>query len=57
MPHWMVRLRPILAASAPMGMYDTIAPAVATSRQVDAPPSPSPITASTYLVNHVVTPL
>ena len=57
MPHWIVRLRPIFAASAPMGMYETMAPAVATSRHVDAPPRPSPMTASTYLVNHVVTPL
>ena len=37
-----------------MGMYETIAPAVAMSRQVDAPPRPCPITTSTYVENHVV---
>ena len=34
-----------------------MAPAVATSRQVEAPPRPSPMTSATYRVNQVVTPL
>ena len=38
-----------------MGIYRS--PAVATSRQVDAPPRASPITSATYLENQVVTPL
>lgn len=57
MPPWIVRLRPIFEAIWPMGMYETMAPAVAMSRQVDAPPRPYPMTVSTYVENHVVTPL
>ena len=53
----MVFLRPIFDAICPTGMYDTMAPPVATSKHVDAPPRPCPITRPTYVVHHVVTPL
>ena len=46
-PIMIVFLRPILCARLPIGMYEMMAPPVAMSRQVDAPPRPCPITLST----------
>ena len=46
-PICIVFLRPIFEAMLPIGIYEIMAPPVAISRQVDAPPSPCPITLST----------